>query len=204
MCACDSEAASTSACSCRLPFHADALVNKEQHARTQVASELQPPPPKGWKPRPRSKNAPKPAALVSYGDNDGEVSSCACSRFLPHVLGRSQHSVLISLATCCFLCLQSTVYAHTCAYVHTQTRTCTHIHARIGTPQHDGQHRLRRSDHGRTHPPKRREHEAVRVSGKVSSHLPAGCQRPGVRVAAAYRCAREGLCIACLYYVCGV
>ena len=40
---------------------------------TQVAPELQPVQRKGWAPRPRSKNAPKPAKLVSYGDNLGEV-----------------------------------------------------------------------------------------------------------------------------------
>ena len=39
----------------------------------QVAAELLPQQQKGWAPRPRSKNAPKPAALVSYGENAGEV-----------------------------------------------------------------------------------------------------------------------------------
>ena len=89
------------------------------HAHTQVASELQPPPPKGWAPRPRSKNAPKPAALVSYGDNDGEVSSRACFRAFSRMpllsAFLSPRNMLFPLPT-----------KHRLAYTHAHTRAHTH------------------------------------------------------------------------------
>lgn len=46
---------------------------KNYLAGKQIAPELQPTKQKGWEPRPRSKNAPKPAKLVSYGYNVGEA-----------------------------------------------------------------------------------------------------------------------------------